>query len=134
MVIRRLVVVALATAIFVVVAEFAPVLRERSRYSRARAQLADIAHRLDEFYLDNGFYPTTDQGLVALVGADSSPDPGFVFPKPEPGPTRETLARDPWGNRFFYASDGNSYRLGSFGPGGNRSRSRPEIVVQSPGR
>jgi type II secretory pathway pseudopilin PulG len=91
-----------------------------------------MSQQLDRFYLDNGFSPTTDAGLGALTGNDSSPDPGFVYPKPEPNSQRDSLDRDPWGNRFFYESDGNSYRLGSFGPRGNLGGARPEIEVRSP--
>jgi general secretion pathway protein G len=130
--IRRLGVATLAIALLASAAEIASLISERSRYSEARAELTELSHRLDTFYLDNGFYPTTDTGLRALTGHDTSPDPGFVYPKAEPNSPRDSLDRDPWGNRFFYESDGNSYRLGSFGPRGDHGDS-PEIEVRSPG-
>jgi type II secretory pathway pseudopilin PulG len=72
-------------AVFLVTATVAvPLFREHSRYSEARAELAELSQQLDRFYLDNGFYPTTDEGLRALIGHDSSPDPGFVYPNPIP--------------------------------------------------
>jgi general secretion pathway protein G len=124
-------VAALAVTILITAVKLVPLLRERLRYSEARAALTEISRRLDEFYLDNSYYPTTDAGLGALTGADSAPDPGSVHPRPEPKPSYDNPVRDPWGNRFFYQSDGNSYRLGSFGPRRNRGDSTPEMEVRS---
>ncbi len=47
--IRRLTVAALMVVLFVAAAEIAPVLRERSRYSQAGAELTELTHRLDAF-------------------------------------------------------------------------------------
>ena len=92
----------------------------RARDSRARAQIAELQEALRRYYLDNGSYPTTDQGLEALVGdyikgGPSEIDPGMVFPRLPPPGSGPLL--DPWRHTYSYESDGQSYELKSFGPG-----------------
>jgi general secretion pathway protein G len=76
---------------------------DKAKRTKAEADISEIKTALDRYYLDNGYYPTTDQGLPAL---------GYI----------EKLPLDPWGTPYFYQSDGNSYVLKSFGadakPGG----------------
>jgi len=57
---------------------------EDARVNTARAQIAEFMGALDLFYLDNGFYPTTQQGLKALIE------------KPTTGPSP-----DKWGQRKY---------------------------------
>ncbi len=112
---------AAAIAIALVVAiESERISLNRARDSRARAQIAELQEALRRYYLDNGSYPTTDQGLEALVGdyimgGPSKIDPGMVFPRPAPSRPRPPL--DPWRHPYSYESDGQSYVLKSFGPG-----------------
>ena len=40
---------------------------EEARRTAAQVQLKEIEQALDLFHLDNGFFPTTDQGISALV-------------------------------------------------------------------
>src|SRR5216684_2145044 len=40
---------------------------DKAKKTKASADLAEIKTALDRYYLDNGYYPTTDQGLNALV-------------------------------------------------------------------
>ena len=40
---------------------------DKAKRTKAQADLAEIKTALDRYYLDNGYYPTTDQGLSALV-------------------------------------------------------------------
>ena len=87
---------------------------DRAKRVKAQADIAQLKSGLDRFYLDAGSYPTTDQGLAALVAQPSS---GNV-PKDWQGPYVEKIPPDPWGNQYFYQSDGNSYILKSFGADG----------------
>ena len=87
----------------------------REKYSRARSDISNLETRLKHFWMDNGSYPTTDQGLLLLFNmTDIDPGIGRGAPKLE-------LPLDPWGNPYFYQSDGASYILGSFGPGQNNA-------------
>src|SRR6266851_921710 len=40
---------------------------DKAKRTKAQADLAELKTALDRYYLDNGYYPTTDQGLNALV-------------------------------------------------------------------
>jgi general secretion pathway protein G len=87
---------------------------DRAKRVKAQADIAQIKSGLDRFYLDAGGYPTTDQGLPALVTA---PTTGNV-PHDWQGPYLEKIPNDPWGNPYFYQSDGSTYVLKSFGADG----------------
>jgi general secretion pathway protein G len=87
---------------------------DKAKHVKAQADVAQIKSGLDRYYLDNGSYPSTDQGLNALC---SVPQAGNV-PKDWSGPYLEKIPPDPWGNAYYYPSDGNSYVLKSFGADG----------------
>ena len=91
---------------------------DKAKRTKAQADLAEIKTALDRYYLDNGYYPSTDQGLGALV---SAPTNGRVPGNYESGGYIERLPQDPWGTAYFYQSDGNAYVLKSFGPDGVES-------------
>lgn len=87
---------------------------EQARVDMAKANMQGIANALDMYRMDNGRYPTTEQGLEALVRepADArnwNPD-GYLSEVPT----------DPWGNEFVYISPGRDgpfdlYSLGADG-------------------
>jgi general secretion pathway protein G len=91
---------------------------DRAKTTKAQADIQELKQALDRYYLDNGSYPTTDQGLAALI---TPPTSGRVPNNYEQGGYIEKLPADPWGNQYFYQSDGNSYTLKSFGPDGVQS-------------
>jgi general secretion pathway protein G len=107
----------------------------KARYSKTRAHIAELQVALERYRVDNGYYPTTDQGLSALGEYYSDGpwkfeppeiDPGMVYPRrPVSGPH----PTDAWGNLYFYESDGNAYELRSFGPNGSEDRT---LVARSP--
>ncbi|HZP45556.1 MAG TPA: type II secretion system major pseudopilin GspG [Candidatus Binataceae bacterium] len=88
---------------------------DRAKRVKAQADIAQIKSGLDRYYLDAGSYPTTDQGLNALV---SQPSTGNV-PSDWQGPYLEKIPPDPWGHSYVYQSDGtDGYTLKSLGPHG----------------
>ena len=91
---------------------------DRAKRTKAQADIQELKQALDRYYLDNGSYPTTDQGLQALV---SPPSGGRLPSNYEQGGYIEKLPSDPWGNQYFYQSDGSTYALKSFGPDGVQS-------------
>jgi general secretion pathway protein G len=91
---------------------------DRAKRTKAQADIQELKQALDRYYLDNGSYPTTDQGLQALV---SPPSGGRLPSNYEQGGYIEKLPNDPWGNQYFYQSDGSTYALKSFGPDGVQS-------------
>ena len=86
---------------------------DKAKRTKAQADIAELKTALDRYHSDNGYYPTTDQGLRALV---TPPTNGIVPLVYDTGGYIERLPRDPWGNPYFYQSDGNSYVLKSLGP------------------
>ena len=85
-----------------------------SKVSATKIQIRQLGTVLDDFNRVCGFYPTTDQGLDALVHAPQgrqckSYDPdGFI----------KAVPKDAWNNDFIYISDGNKYTIKSLGADG----------------
>ena len=91
---------------------------DKAKRTQARADMAELKKALDRYYTDNGYYPTTDQGLRAL---GTPPTSGILPLVYYSGGYVERLPKDPWGNPYFYQNDGNSYVLKSLGPDGIES-------------
>lgn len=90
---------------------------EEARRAAARADIeANIAISLDLFELDNGRYPTTDEGLAALR---TKPSEAVNWNGPY---LKKRVPVDPWGNPYIYISPGmhnpEDYDLYSYGPDG----------------
>lgn len=89
-----------------------------SKQKTAKAQIELFGAALDEFRLDNGRYPTTEEGLSSLREKPQGLDKwkGPYLPKPVP--------KDPWSKDYSYKSPGEhgEYDLASYGldgqPGG----------------
>ena len=101
---------------------------DKAKKTKAQADLAEIKTALDRYYLDNGFYPTTDQGLSALV---TPPTSGRVPGNYEGGGYIERLPTDPWGNQYVFQSDGNTYELKSLGKGGGQGSDTSDVIDAS---
>jgi general secretion pathway protein G len=90
----------------------------RARLVGARNQIETLAIALNGYYLDNGGYPSTDQGLKAL----------WEKPILEPVPTQwggpylnKTVPKDPWGREYEYRTPGPGglpFAIRSFGADG----------------
>jgi general secretion pathway protein G len=81
-----------------------------AKSATAKAQLELLSVALDNYRLDNGSYPTTEQGLVALQEKPTR-DPA---PLNWRGPyLKRTIPADPWGKPYVYRSPGEH------DPGGN---------------
>ena len=103
-----------------------PNLRGRSEQARKAAAKADIeanlASALDLYELDNGKYPTTEQGLQALIAKPSQSD---AISWNGPYLKKKRVPLDPWGKEYVYASPGahntEEYDLSSLGADGTES-------------
>lgn len=86
-----------------------------ARADAARIQMNQIEAGLDLFRLDAGRYPTTQEGLDALLRR-----PGDLARWNGPYVKGEETLTDPWGNRFGYVSPLRDapYGLSSFGSDG----------------
>ncbi|MCA9392997.1 MAG: type II secretion system major pseudopilin GspG [Candidatus Omnitrophica bacterium] len=100
----------------------------RSKDAQLKATKNDIEvaipMALDMFEIENGGYPTTDQGLKALI---RKPDSGIGSGDTWNGPylKKKDVPSDPWGNSYVYVSPGvnnpESFDLYSFGADGKES-------------
>lgn len=85
------------------------------KVSSTKIQMSNLDARLKEFRRKCNFYPTTEQGLDALVTKPTGgreckdyPANGFI--------EGEQVPKDPWDNDFIYESDGKTFNIMSYGP------------------
>jgi general secretion pathway protein G len=95
---------------------------DKARVTRAASDIRAIETALDLYRLDNFKYPTTEQGLQALVRQPVDP----TITNYRAGGYLGSLPKDPWGNTYMYNSpgtDGRDYDIISYGrdgkPGGD---------------
>ena len=86
----------------------------KSEVKAARAQIDALTKSLDQYRLDVGHYPSTEQGLAVLV-AKPADEPKWAGPY-----LSKAVPKDPWGNEYQYRSPGEhgEYDLLSFGKDG----------------
>ena len=92
---------------------------DEARITKARVDITNLETALKLYKLDNGVYPTTEQGLQALVEA---PETGTTPRNWREGGYLEKnrVPKDPWGNDFVYLSPGvnGDFDLSSYGADG----------------
>lgn len=93
---------------------------EQARIVKVKQDILAIQSALDLYKLDNGSYPTTDQGLLALISK----------PTADPIPSNwksdgylQQLPKDPWGEEYQYISDNDTLKIFSYGPKGKDGNS-----------
>lgn len=94
-----------------------------AKVSAAKAQIELLGLALDQYRLDNDYYPSTAQGLAALRDAPTGEPAARNWRGPY---LRKAVPLDPWGRPYLYVSPGlqnpTSYDLLSYGrdgqPGG----------------
>jgi general secretion pathway protein G len=86
---------------------------DQAKVEATKVQMKAIKDALEQYKLDNGFYPTTEQGLKALVEQPNTP----------PVPIRwrqylDKVPKDAWDQDFIYVSPGvnRPFELRSMGP------------------
>lgn len=93
---------------------------EQARIVKAKQDILAIQSALDLYKLDNGFYPSTDQGLQALISKPS------VDPIPRNWKSDgylQQLPVDPWGQSYQYMNDNDKLRIFSYGSKGKDGNS-----------
>jgi general secretion pathway protein G len=88
-----------------------------AKIAKAKADIQAMQAALTMFRLDNSHYPTSEQGLQALVTQPT--DPAIKHWKP--GGYIERITKDPWGNDYQYVypgTHGKEYDLYSLGADG----------------
>ncbi len=91
----------------------------KAKVGAAKIQIAALEDALHQFEVENGFYPSTEQGLEALIakpgtGRDAKDwrEGGYL--------QKSSVPKDPWKNKFIYLSPGShgSFDLTSYGADG----------------
>ncbi len=93
---------------------------EQARQVKVKQDLLAIQSALDLYKLDNSIYPTTDQGLNALIKKPTTP------PIPQNWKSEgylQQLPTDPWGQAYQYINDDEKLRIFSYGPKGKDGNS-----------
>ena len=90
---------------------------EKARRTTAATQIRSFEEALSMFKLENGFYPSTEQGLRALV---EKPTIGRIPTRYKEGGYIKKIPHDPWGQEYRYLSPGahGDFDLFSYGPDG----------------
>lgn len=108
---------------------------DQAKVTIAQTQISNIANALDLYRLDNSKYPSTQQGLEALVRKPSG------YPEPRnwnPSGYLKSVPEDPWGNDYQFVSPGSrgAYDLYSFGSDGQEGGSgdAADISVHDTGK
>ncbi len=94
---------------------------EEARRTKAALTLRSLDSALKLYKLDNGVYPTTEQGLEALI---EKPETGTVPRNWREGGYLDSnrVPKDPWGNDYVYIQPGEhgDYDLSSYGRDGEK--------------
>ena len=87
---------------------------EQARIVAANTSIANIEVAFEVFEVDTGRYPTTEEGLQALISAPP------LLPDWRGPYIKRGVPKDPWGNEYIYKCPGehntNSYDIYSYGP------------------
>jgi general secretion pathway protein G len=78
---------------------------EDAKVTKAKIEISNLEQALELYYLDNGMYPTTEQGLRSLI---EKPDTGEIPEGWREGGylNKKKIPLDPWGNEYVYVSPG----------------------------
>lgn len=101
-----------------------------SRVVAAKTDIATLMQALKLYKLDNQRYPTTEQGLQALIAKPTSGPSANGWKE---GGYVEKLPKDPWGNAYQYLSPGlhGEVDIFSFGADGQASGEGEDADVGS---
>jgi general secretion pathway protein G len=90
---------------------------DEARVVAARADIAAISQALKLYRLDSGFYPSSEQGLAALIAPPTSE------PVPrnwKPGGYLDRMPKDPWGSDYLYLNPGVRGEIDVYSLGADR--------------
>ncbi len=88
--------------------------RGKAEQQKVISDLTSLENAMETYFLDNGRYPTSEQGLEALVEAPRMDPQARNFPE---GGYIRRLPNDPWGNKYQLLSPGQYGRYDIFSMG-----------------
>ena len=96
---------------------------DQARKVKAKQDIRALEAALNLYKLDNFVYPTTDQGLEALVEEPSSPEPANW----KAGGYVDRLPKDPWNQDYLFLSPGEQGTIDIFSMGPDQTPSDDDI-------
>ena len=102
---------------------------EKAKADAAKIEIGQIGQTLDLYKLETGRYPTTQEGLQALISA-----PAGVTNWNGPYWKKQAVPKDPWGNEYRYAAPGANnqpYEIMSYGADGKEGGEGPNRDITS---
>jgi len=101
---------------------------EKAKADAAKIEIGQIGQTLDLYKLEIGRYPTTQEGLQALIAA-----PTGVTNWNGPYWKKSSVPKDPWGNEYKYVSPAQSapYEISSLGADGKEGGEGPNKDITS---
>jgi general secretion pathway protein G len=101
---------------------------EKAKADAAKIEIGQIGQTLDLYKLEVGRYPTTQEGLQALISA-----PSGVSNWNGPYWKKQSVPKDPWGNEYKYTSPGANapYDILSYGADGKEGGEGPNKDISS---
>ena len=113
-----MIVIAIIAILAIIIVPRVKDLPDKAKVSKAKEGIGTLTMALDMYKIDNGSYPSTEQGLQALVEKPSG-DP--VPSNYKDGGYIKKLEKDPWDNPYFYecpGSNGEEFVIKSYGADG----------------
>jgi general secretion pathway protein G len=102
---------------------------EKAKADAAKIEIGQISQTLDLYKLEIGRYPTTQEGLQALITA-----PAGVNNWNGPYWKKNSVPKDPWGTEYKYtapAASGAAYEILSYGADGKEGGEGPNKDISS---
>lgn len=99
---------------------------DKARVSKAKHDIRSLKSALNIYRLDNFTYPTTDDGLDALVTEPSSNPANW-----KKGGYIERLTLDPWGNDYLYDNIDGEIEIYTYGADGTKGGEGPNQDISS---
>ena len=96
---------------------------DQARKIKAKQDIRALEAALNLYKLDNFVYPTTDQGLEALLEKPSSPEPANW----KEGGYLDRMPKDPWNQDYLYLSPGENGSIDVFSMGPDQQPSEDDI-------
>jgi len=103
---------------------------DKAKVTAAKVQIRNLEEALHMYKLDNGIYPSTEQGLDALV---TKPTIGDIPKSYRDGGYLSKVPKDPWGHNYVYTSPGahGDFDLVSYGADGEQGGEGVNADIQN---
>jgi len=99
---------------------------DKARTAKAKNDIRALESAMDLYRLDNFTYPSTDEGLDALISSPSSSPANW-----KQGGYIKKLNNDPWGNDYLYDNDGGNIVVYTYGADGSEGGEGPNKDISS---